>query len=142
MGSGGGTVEADETFIGREPGMPKKRAYHHKLKVLSLVDRRTGEARSVVVDDLKPATVVPILAENIAAEARVMTDEAGHYYHLRDHFAEHNVVRHSAEEYVSLEDRTIHTNTIEGYFQHLQARHERRLSALRQEAPASLPCGV
>jgi transposase-like protein len=100
MGSGGGTVEADETFIGREPGMPKKRAYHHKLKVLSLVDRRTGEARSVVVDDLKPATVVPILPENIAAEARVMTDEAGHYYHyhLRDHFAEHNVVRHSAEE--------------------------------------------
>jgi transposase-like protein len=116
MGSGGGTVEADETFIGREPGMPKKRAYHHKMKVLSLVDRRTGEARSVVVDDLKPETIVPILAENIAREARVMTDEAGHYHHLRKQFAEHNVVRHGAEEYVLLEDRTIHTNTMEGYF--------------------------
>ena len=35
FGSGGGVVEADETFIGREPGRPKKRAYHHKMKVLS-----------------------------------------------------------------------------------------------------------
>lgn len=34
FGSGGGAVETDETFIGREPGMPKKRAYHHKMKVL------------------------------------------------------------------------------------------------------------
>src|SRR4051794_17321123 len=39
MGGGGGIVEADETFIGREPGKPKKRAYHHKMKVLSLIDR-------------------------------------------------------------------------------------------------------
>ena len=61
MGGGGGFVEADETFIGREPGKPKKRAYHHKMKALSLVDRTTGQARSVVVDDLKPATVVAIL---------------------------------------------------------------------------------
>ena len=116
FGGGGGVVEADETFIGREPGRPKKRAYHHKMKVLSLLDRETKQARSVVVDDLKPATVVPILEENIAKEARVMTDEAGHYYYLRDSFAEHRVVRHGQEEYVSLEDPTIHTNTLEGYF--------------------------
>jgi hypothetical protein len=61
IGGGGGVVEADETFTGREPGKPKKRAYHYKMKVLSLVDHATGEARSVVIDDLKPATVVPIL---------------------------------------------------------------------------------
>jgi hypothetical protein len=41
MGGAGGTVEADETFIGREPGKPKKRAFHPKMKVLSLVDRDT-----------------------------------------------------------------------------------------------------
>lgn len=34
MGGAGGVVEADQTFIGREPGKPKKRAYHHKMKVL------------------------------------------------------------------------------------------------------------
>lgn len=116
MGGGGGVVEADETFIGREPGMPKKRAYHHKMKVLSLLDRETKQTRSIVVDDLKPKTVVPILEENIAKEASVMTDEAGHYHHLRKSFAEHNVVRHGQGEYVSLERPTVHTNTIEGYF--------------------------
>lgn len=113
MGGAGGTVEADETFIGREPGKPKKRAYHHKMKVLSLVDRRTGQARSMVVDDLKPATVVPILRENIGRETLVMTDEAGHYYYLSDDFEAHGVVRHGQGEYGIGE---FHTNTIEGYF--------------------------
>jgi len=56
MGGSGGIVEADETLIGREPGKPKKRAYHHKMKVLSLIDRETRQARSMVVDDLKPST--------------------------------------------------------------------------------------
>ena len=109
FGGNGGVVEADETFIGREPGKPKKRPHHYKMKVLSLVDRETKQARSVVVDDLKPATVVPKLEQNIAREARVMTDEAGHYHHLRRSFADHKVVRHGQEEYVSLEDRSILT---------------------------------
>ena len=49
MGGDGGAVEVDETFIGKEPGYSKKknaRSYHHKMKVLSLVDRTTGEVRS------------------------------------------------------------------------------------------------
>jgi ISXO2-like transposase domain len=74
---------------------------------LSLLDGETKQGRAVIVDDLKPATVVPILEENISKEARVMTDEAGHYYYLRDSFAEHKVVRHGQEEYVSLGDRLI-----------------------------------
>jgi hypothetical protein len=78
------------------------------MKVLRLVDRETKQARSVVVDDLKPATIVPILEENIAREPRVMTDEAGHYHHLRRSFADHKVAGHGAEEYVS--------STIKGYF--------------------------
>ena len=64
-------MEVDETFIGREPGKPKKRAYHHKMKVLTLVDRTNGQARSMVVDNLKPGTIVPILREHIVREARV-----------------------------------------------------------------------
>lgn len=116
MGGNGGAVEVDETFIGREPGKEKKRAYHHKMKVLSLVDRETGKARSMVVDNLHPKTLVPILKENIDRESRVMTDEAGQYHHLKNDFADHAFTRHGAGEYVSKTDRTIHTNTIEGYF--------------------------
>lgn len=113
MGGAGGIVEVDETFIGREPGKPKKRAYHHKMKVLTLVDRETKQARSMVVDDLKPATIAPILRENMNREARLATDEAGHYLHIGREFADHGVVRHGREEYVVGE---VHTNTIEGYF--------------------------
>ena len=113
MGGSGGVVEVDETFIGREPGKPVKRAYHHKMKVLTLVDRDSGQARSMVVDNLKPATVAPILRENMAREARLATDEAGHYLHVGREFAAHGVVRHGQDEYAVGD---VHTNTIEGYF--------------------------
>jgi transposase-like protein len=121
FGSGGGVVEVDETFIGHDKtikpkGEKKGRGYHHKNKVLSLVDRETGQARSIVVDDLKTSTLMPILQANIAREARVMTDEAGQYKHLGKHFADHKFTSHGKGEYVNAEDRTIHTNTIEGFF--------------------------
>ena len=96
--------------------MPKRRGYAHKRKVLSLVDRESGEARSMVIDNLKAETIVPILKENIAKEARVMTDDAGQYKYLNEHFSEHGCVRHSTGEYVSLADPSIHTNTVEGFF--------------------------
>lgn len=113
MGSTGGFVKVDETFIGREPGKPVKRAYHHKMKVLKLVDRETTQARSMVVDNLKPSTIAPLLRENMAKEARLATDEAGHYLHVGREFAGHGVVHHGREEYVVGE---VHTNTTEGYF--------------------------
>ena len=116
FGQDGGAVEVDETYIGREPGKPVKRAFHHKMKVLSLVDRSTGQVRSVVVDNIRPATIAPIVLDNLHREARLMTDEAGHYLAVGREFAEHGVVRHGQDEYVSADDRTIHTNTIEGYF--------------------------
>lgn len=116
FGSGGGAVEVDETYIGREPGKPVKRAFHHKMKVLTLVDRDTGRARSMVVDNIRPATLAPIILENLDREARLMTDEAGHYLAVGREFAEHSFTRHGQGEYVSKTDRTIHTNTIEGYF--------------------------
>lgn len=116
FGKDGGAVEVDETYIGREPGKPVKRAFHHKMKVLSLVDRSTGQVRSVVVDNIRPATIAPIVLDNLHREARLMTDEAGHYLAVGHQFAEHGVVRHGQDEYVSTDDHTIHTNTIEGYF--------------------------
>ena len=72
-------MEADETFIGRIKGVPKKAAYHHKMKVLTLVDRETGRARSTVVQDLSQQKLGKIMRQNIAREARLMTDEATHY---------------------------------------------------------------
>lgn len=121
FGVGGGIVEVDETFIGHDrtikpKGVKKGRGYHHKNKVLALVDRDTGQAKSIVVDDLKAATILPILQAHIDQSAHVMTDEAAHYGSLKKSFASHRFVRHTAGEYVSKADKAQHTNTIEGFF--------------------------
>ena len=137
FGAGGGVVEVDETFIGREPDKPVRRGVGHKMKVLTLVDRTTGRAKSMVVDDLKIATLLPILKANIAAEATIHTDEAMQYDNLNKHFAAHASVNHGAEEYVRGD---VTTNTVEGYFsifkrgmkgvyQHCGKKHMHRYAA-------------
>jgi transposase-like protein len=113
MGGGGGMVEADETFIGRKKGAKVRHGYEHKMKVLSVVDRETGRAHSMVVEKLNTKTVRNIVLENIDREARLMTDEARHYVKVGREFADHQVVRHQDGEYGRGE---AHTNTIEGFF--------------------------
>jgi transposase-like protein len=114
FGGDRGIVEIDETYIGRVKGEPKARGgTRHKMKVLSLVDRRTGRSRSFVVDNTKIATVLPIIRANVAQEAICITDEAGIYTKLNKHGYDHGVVNHSADEWVR---GLVHTNTIEGFF--------------------------
>jgi transposase-like protein len=121
FGVEGGAVEVDETFIGNDRSIKPKgdkrgRGYHHKNKVLSLVDRNSGQARSFVVDDVKASTLGPIVLENLAREARLMTDEASAYTVVGREFSDHGVVRHMRGEYVRAVDPSVHTNTIEGFF--------------------------
>jgi transposase-like protein len=113
FGSGGGFVEADETFIGMEPGAKVGGGYSHKMKVLALVDRETGRSRAMVIDRVNTDTIKPILLENISREAFFLSDEAGHYRRLGGMFSGRAHVNHSVGEYGRGE---IHTNTIEGYF--------------------------
>jgi transposase-like protein len=137
FGSAGGAVESDETFIGRKEGVPKRRGYAHKRPVLSLLDRDTKQVRSFHVDGTSAADVVPILKENIAKEAKVMTDEAGQYAHIGKHFASHEFVVHSADEYARGD---VHTNNLEGFYsifkrgmkgvyQHCAKKHLHRYAA-------------
>lgn len=114
FGNGGGVVEVDETFIGTKKKKAKgARGYAHKNAVLSLVDRTTGRAKSIIVDDVTKATLLPILRENIAEEATVYTDEAKQYTGIAANFATHDFTTHSKGEYGR---GVVHTNTIEGYF--------------------------
>ena len=116
FGGNGGIVESDETFIGQEEGIEKRRGYAHKRKVLSLIDRTTVRAKSMVVNAVDSKTIVPILQANIDCEAKVMTDEAGQYAHIDQCFAEHGVVIHSKGESVSKKDKRVHINSLENYF--------------------------
>ena len=87
------------------------------MKVLTLVDLETKRPKSVVVDDLKKSTLIPILRENISREALILTDEARQYQGLafERSFAGHDWVNHSAGEYVRREAREVHNNTVEGF---------------------------
>ena len=116
MGGTGGDVQIDETFIGKDPDAPKSRMpIRNMCKVVSLVDRNSGEARSFVVDVVSVATIQPIVEANVSKEARLVTDEAGHYKKIGKNFAGHEYVSHTKGEYVG-KDRTISTNAIEGFF--------------------------
>lgn len=116
FGGSGGVVEVDETFIGKLKGAEKKRAFHHKMKVLALIDRDSGKARTMVIDDVKAETLLPIVIANVAREARVMTDEHSGYRQLKDYFTAHGTTAHGRGQYVDLENPSIHSNTVEGYF--------------------------
>jgi transposase-like protein len=116
FGSGGGTVEVDETFIGNLKDRPVKRSFHHKMKVLALVDRDSGKARTMVIDNVRADTLMPIVIANVAREATIMTDEHTGYRFLADHFAAHGTTAHSRGQYVDAANSLIHSNTVEGYF--------------------------
>lgn len=116
MGGGGVIVEVDETFIGHLKGAEVKKGYMHKMKVLALIDRGTGKARTMVIDDVNRATILPIVRENIARESSVVTDESSVYSKLKWHFASHRTTNHWGGQYVDPKNPAVHSNTVESYF--------------------------
>lgn len=141
FGADGGMVEVDETYIGQDPDAPVSRlAIRNMNKVVTLVDRNSGQARSMVVDHLTTAAVAEILNQNLAREAHLMTDEGKFYKVPGKLFAAHSSVSHTKGEYVSRENPMIHSNTVEGFFsifkrgmkgvyQHAAKRHLHRYLA-------------
>jgi transposase-like protein len=117
MGGSGSIVEADETVIGRQEGMPSTKhvkGWVYRNIVLTLVERG-GSARSWHVDGTTVGTLMPIIRANVARDTAMMTDSASWYKNLNKdaRFASHETVDHSAEEYVR---GVAYTNTVEGYY--------------------------
>lgn len=119
MGVSGKVVEADETYIGRLAGVLKQKdGSAHKNAVLTLVERG-GEARSSHIDSATVKTVQRIANANIAKETELMSDEWRAYSCAIAEFASHQMVAHSAKEYVRYKvgnDVPAHTNNVEGCY--------------------------
>lgn len=135
LGGNGGTVVADETFIGgkpknkhRSPGRKpvgagaKSGPAYDKVAVLSLIDTATGEARSKVVNDVTGNTLRKAIAEQVDMAGTVLhTDAAPAYKKIAHEFVAHQSVDHSAGQYVRYEgERVITSNQAEGYFSQLK----------------------
>jgi transposase-like protein len=148
MGGDGGVIEIDETIygraathpVGRRRKDPKITNAAHKNVILSLV-QRGGRVRSFHVEGSTVSQVIPIVVNNVAREAQVMTDAAALYRGMnkQGYFASHDRIDHSKKEYARYVSgrAVIHTNTVEGYFsvfkrgmrgiyQHCKERHLHR----------------
>jgi transposase-like protein len=120
-----GRVVADETFYGGKPsnrhGHDPRRSIqgrHDKTPIMSLVSRETGEVRSQVIANVKPATLRSVLHEHVDPErTHLHTDGARNYRLIARDFASHEAVNHDAREYVRGD---VTTNHAEGYFAQLK----------------------
>jgi transposase-like protein len=114
----GGTVEADETYIGgRKRG--KGRGYiGNKTLVVSLVERGR-RVRSQVMELVTGENITRVVKGHVAKSAHLNTDEAPIYITPGKDFQSYGTVNHKAKEYARNDDETgrlATTNTVEGFF--------------------------
>lgn len=124
-----GTIVADETWIGGDPGnrhASARLAEGHKrwatqeTTVLSVIDKATGEARSAVVPNVKAHNLRKAMEEELAINlgaSTLHTDSAKHYQRIAQVTKGHESVNHDLGEYVR---NGISTNRAEGFFGQLK----------------------
>lgn len=114
----GGTVEADETYIGGKKSGHGRGYVGNKTAVVSLVERE-GRVRSHVVENVSGKEITKLLRAHVSKDAHLNTDESKLYKKVGKEFASHDVVNHSREEYGYtdiMSGRLATTNTAEGFF--------------------------
>jgi transposase-like protein len=120
MGGAGRTIEADITYVGRKAGTQVRKGTGHVNPVFTLVER-DGGARSFHMPNLRGDTLGAKLAMRADKRSDFMTDEAPTFMELGWNFASHASVKHADDEYVRYEgNRTVTTNTVEGFFGNLK----------------------
>lgn len=110
-----GTVEADETYMGsKKYDKRRKRAKYDKEPVFGIV-ARGGKAKTWHVS--KPVNryhVIDKLASNVSIDASLLcTDDSRLYDRVPENIKKHEIVNHSAKEWVRGD---VHTATIDGYW--------------------------
>jgi transposase-like protein len=118
MGSGGGAVEVDETYYGRRTNdsdqpVERRRGPGHKMPIVSLVDRESGEKRSFHMPLVNSHTLKAVINTQVSRTAHLMTDESRLYTLTGRSYYKHSTVNHSKEEYARGE---VTTNTVESSF--------------------------
>lgn len=123
MGKLSGRVEVDETFIGgkarnmhksRRDRMITGRGTKGKTVVMGFLQRsgdKHSQVKAQVIADRHRPTMQTAVRENVAAGAKLITDEFSGYTGLEDTFS-HEVINHAVE-YVK---DHIHTNGMENFW--------------------------
>ncbi len=87
--------------------------------------QRSGEVIIKMLENVKQATIKPIILGAVAPGTMVYTDEYGIYNRLESWGYSHKTVNHSAGEYARDEDgdgfHEVHVNTMEGFWSLLRS---------------------
>ncbi len=138
-----GPVEVDETYVGgkrRNMSNAKRKALREadagrgavgKATIVGAKDRETNQVRASVIEATDGETLKGFIADHVAPDATVYTDDASAYKGMP---FDHDSVNHSASEYVR---GMVHTNGIEaawamlkrsitGTWHHVSEKHLQR----------------
>jgi len=107
-----GEVEIDETYIGGRSHGKRGRGAEGKTPVFGIAQRK-GKVSATATNNLKTATVYPIIKERVVPESMVYTDEFLIYNGLKKQGYAHKRVHHASKVWVVGD---AHTNTIEGFW--------------------------
>jgi transposase-like protein len=130
LGSEGGPVETDETFVGgkaqfmhksrlkkmraaqQKNVIPSENPYTNKTVVMGMLDRETRKVRAMVIPNVRRSTLQEQILKHIKGGSTVYTDELLGYKMLAAEGFVHDFVNHM-EGYVR---GKVHTNGIENFW--------------------------
>ena len=118
-----GTVEVDETWVGGNSTRKGKPWWSNwkeipQTTVMGFVER-DGRVRTTVIEDTSKLTFFTQVKKHVDLNARLITDAHTSYRGLKKLGYDHSAINHTYH-YVDKEDRTIHTQTIEGFWSQLK----------------------
>ena len=140
-----GPGEADETYFGGKRknmvALKRKemtgRGTVGKTAVAGIRDRDTGRVVAQKLSQTDTAALQGVVRDHLAPGAKLYTDEAAVYSGMPEF--KHEAVNHSVGEYVR---GMAHTNGIESFLVHVEARLSRHLPPLLRQAYGLLHRGV
>ncbi len=109
-------IEVDETYIGGYRPGKRGRGAAGKTIVAGMV-QRGGKAVAKVVPDVKARTLLPMIAEYASPHAIIYTDDMPSYTRLTSLGYYHEIIQHSAKQYVL---GNVHTNNVEGFWSNVK----------------------
>ena len=112
-----GTVECDEVYLGgsdKNRHKNKKKGAGAQTMVVGAV-KRGGKVVTKVVPAATAENLQNFIKETIEPNSTMVTDESSAYKGISQNY-NHQTVNHGNKEYVRKDNKNIHTNNIEGYW--------------------------
>ena len=112
-----GTVEVDESYHGgadKNRHKHKKKGAGAKTMVIGALERG-GKVVTKVIPQATQKEAETFIDQTIEKGSIMVTDESGVYNRIGKDF-DHKTVNHGIKEYVRKDDKSVHTNNVEGYW--------------------------